>query len=123
MNSETTLLRQVHPSFIHNGKVSSQVFRPTPKDDSKLSVYDGDMIDAEKAYDHFISNPVCSSCGVMAVTVNECNEVELEAVPDPEPFPEHAIIDFSLFDKNQIEKKAKKLKIKAEARDWLYRPA
>ena len=42
MTDETLLLRQVHPSFLQDGVVSSQVFRPTPKDECKLSAYDGD---------------------------------------------------------------------------------
>ena len=32
VNSSTTLIRQIHPSFIHEGRITSQAFRPTPKD-------------------------------------------------------------------------------------------
>lgn len=38
-------------------------------------------------------------------------------------FAEHALIDFSAYGKSAIEKKAKQLKAKAEARGWLYREA
>jgi hypothetical protein len=56
------------------------------------------------------------------VTVDECTAEGLTARPDPEPFPEHAVIDFTGLTDNQVEKKGKKLKAKAEARGWLYQP-
>lgn len=68
MNLETLLLRQINPSFIQNGRVTSQAFRPTPKDENKLSVYDGDQITPEDSWRHFTLNPLCSSAGVMAVS-------------------------------------------------------
>ncbi len=121
MTPETVLLRQVHPNFVQGNRVSSQVFRPTPKDKDLLSVYDGDMIDPKPAWVHFNSQSNCKSVGVMGVTVAECAELDLPSRPDPEPFPEHAVIDFSGYSKGQVEKKAKYLCKKAVARDWLYR--
>jgi hypothetical protein len=53
MTGATFLLRQVHPSFVQAGRVTSQAFRPTPKDRSLLSVYDGDQITPEAAWIHF----------------------------------------------------------------------
>ena len=123
MNDDTLLLRQIHPNFYQNGRVTSQAFRPTPKDEELLSVYDGGMIKPEPAWKHFTSRPHCTSAGVMGITVAECSELELPARSDPEVFPEHAVIDFSAFKKNQIEKKAKQLRAKAYARDWLYQAA
>ncbi|WP_273429301.1 hypothetical protein [Marinobacter sp.] len=121
MKDDTQLLRQVHPSFIQNGRVSSQAFRPTPKDDKKLSVYDGDAIDAPKAYEHYTTDLEQLSVGVLAVTVDECKCLELEAQNDPlENFPEHALIDFSAFGTSATEKKAKILRKRAEERDWLF---
>jgi hypothetical protein len=120
MTGNTLLLRQVHPSFVQAGRVTSQAFRPTPKDDSLLSVYDGDMIAAENSWIHFTNQDDCASVGVMALTCAECVAEGLIARSDPEPFPEHAVIDFTGFSDNQREKKGKKLKAKAEARGWLY---
>lgn len=120
MNDQTLLLRQVHPSFVQAGRITSQVFRPTPKDENQLSVYDGDQIMAEAAWKHFISDPNCHSTGVMAVTQAQCMELELVVVADGVPFPEHASIDYSAFAKSEIEKKAKVLKGHAQARGWLY---
>lgn len=122
MNSNTVLLRQVHPSFFQNGRVTSQVFRPTPKDEQKLSLYDGDKIAPQPAYRHYIEVLACESIGVLGVSVSECAELDLPAIEDHEPFPEHVVLDYSAFAKNVIETKAKLLKSKAETRGWLYQP-
>jgi len=120
MTPETLLLRQIHPSFIQNGRVTSQAFRPTPKDESKLSLYDGDLITAEAAWKHFTTTPQCRSAGVMAVTQEECTSQDVPVVADGISFPEHVSLDFSSMSKNEIEKKAKVLSVKAQQRGWLY---
>jgi hypothetical protein len=122
MTSATLLLRQINPTFIQNGRVTSQAFRPTPKDKDLLSVYDGDLIAADLAWEHFTQNPKCHSVGVLAVSVDECKSLQLPTRPDPTPFPEHAVIDFSDLAKREIEKKAKVLKGNAESLGWLYQP-
>jgi len=122
MNGETLLLRQVNPSWIQQGRLTSQVFRPTPKDEKLLSVYDGDMISAENAWKHFTDRLHCASVGVRAVTLHECEIHSLVARPDPDPFPEHAVIDFSGHPENQIKSLAKQLSRLADIRGWLYRP-
>jgi hypothetical protein len=122
MKDQTLLLRQIHPNFLQNGRVSSQAFRPTPKDEQRLSVYDGDRIDPEPAYQHYTETLCFQSSGVMAVTVSECGALALPVASDPMPlFPEHVVIDFSAYSKKATEKKAKQLKAMAEVRDWLYR--
>ena len=40
MNDDTLLYRQVHPNWTVDGGISWQAFRPTPKDEGLLSVYD-----------------------------------------------------------------------------------
>jgi hypothetical protein len=45
----------------------------------------------------------------------------LQISPDPEPFREHVLIDFSGLEKAAIERASKKLKARAEAREWLFR--
>lgn len=121
MNNDTLLLRQIHPGFVQDGRPSSQAFRPTPKDEQMLSVYDGDQITPADAFEHYSKNLELGSSGVLAVSMEECGAIELSVTPDPAPFPEHALIDFSAHGKSTIEKKAKLLKAKAEARGWLYR--
>lgn len=120
MTDDTLLLRQVNPQFIQDGRLSSQVFRPFPKDENKLSVYDGDMITAEQSWKHFTGLGYKSS-GVVAVSVQECDGQSLIAVSSPKIFKEHAHIDFSGFSKSQVEAKAKKLLILAIARGWLHK--
>lgn len=121
MNDSTLLLRQIHPGFLQDGRPSSQAFRPTPKDEKTLSVYDGDKISPADAWNHYCSRSGLASSGVLAVSVNECCVLELSVIPDPEPFPEHVVIDFSGYGKGEVEKKAKQLKIQAETRGWLYK--
>ncbi len=120
MNNTTLLLRQIHPNFVQGGRLSSQAFRPTPKDEKKLSVYDGDQISPIDAWEHYTSELKCQSCGIMAVSMAECNVLHLPVISDPIPFQEHALIDFSAYSNRETEKKAKLLRTKAEARNWLY---
>jgi hypothetical protein len=120
MTGGTLLFRQVNPSWMQQGRPTSQVFRPTPKDQKRLSVYDGDQMTAERAWVHFTSDLGRSSVGVLAVTVQECREQELPVVADPQPFPEHVIVDYSRFSENEIKSKAKRLKATAETRGWQY---
>ena len=120
MNSDTLLLRQINPSFIQAGRVTSQAFRPTPKDQRKLSVYDGDMISPSDSWKHYTENLGFGSVGVMAVSVLECTKLDLPVQPDPKPFPEHVLINFSNLSKNQVECKAKQLRKLADERGWLF---
>jgi hypothetical protein len=120
MNLETLLLRQVNPSFIQNGRVTSQAFRPTPKDENKLSVYDGDLITPEDSWRHFTLDSSCHSAGVMAVSQRQCTEQSVPVINDGIPFPEHAYLNFSGMSKGEIERKAKVLVSKAQERNWLY---
>jgi hypothetical protein len=120
MNDQTLLLRQVHPAWRQAGGISSQVFRPTAKDGSRLSVYDGDMIPAPAAWAHYTSVLGYRSSGVVAVSAGECRQEDLRAEPDPTPFPEHAVIDFGSLNRREMERKAKRLKLTAEARGWLH---
>lgn len=122
MNDETMLLRQVNPSFIQSGRVTSQVFSPTPKDDNKLSCYDGDLITAPNSHQHFTETLGFRSSGVLGVTVKECVDLELPSRPDPEPFPEHAVIDFEGKSKREIERKAKELRGIATTRGYQFEP-
>lgn len=121
MNPETLLHRQVNPSWVQNERVTSQAFKPTPKDGSELSVYDGDLITAEASWDHFTGQGMKSD-GVLSVSVAEANVSGVRARPDPEPFPEHAVIDFAGLSSNQVEKAAKKLRGFATERGWQFRP-
>ena len=122
MTNNTLLLRQVSPKWVQEGRVTSQVFKPTPKDKKRLSVYDGDLIDPENAWRHYTGELGFPSEGVLAVTVTECQTLGLPAEPDPKPFPAHAVIRFDGCSASQIESKAKYLRKAAQARGWQYHP-
>lgn len=121
MNSVTLLLRQVNPAWVQLGRVTSQVFRPTPKDQRRLSVYDGDQITAFESWRHYTGTLGCGSVGVLGVSVGECRSLHLDAKPDPGPFPEHAVIVFGELTNTQVEKTAKQLRGFAVERGWQYR--
>ena len=120
MNAGTLLLRQVHPSFVQRGRITSQVFTPRLTDGNRLSVYDGDQISAESAWRHYTERQGRMSAGVVAVTVEECDGEGLEVHSDPSDFPEHAVIEFGEKDKGQIRAVAKRLRLAAEQRSWRY---
>lgn len=120
MNAETVLLRQIHPSFCQAGRVTSQAFRPTPKDGHYLSVDNGDRIEARAAWERFTANVLCTSIGVAAVSLAECQEQNLAVIEDGDPYPEHCSINFSALEKKEIERKAKILSRKAQERGWLF---
>jgi hypothetical protein len=121
LTKETLLLRQVHPSWVKCGQLTSQAFNPTSKDQNLLSVYDGDLITAQDAWEHFCHVLKLQSLGVVAVTVRECQTEQLEVRSDPATFPEHAIIDFSTLSRKDVRIKAENLRDAAEARGWLYK--
>ena len=120
MRSETLLLRQIHPSFVQAGRVTSQAFRPTPKDEYQLSVDNGDLIQAEAVWQRFTANPERASVGVQAVAAATCQTHDLPVIEDGQSHPEHCAIDFSAFEKKDIERKAKALRSQAEVMGWLF---
>lgn len=134
MEESTMLHRQVHPSFVQENKISVQVFEqnivpetqitssvfvPTPKDDNKLSVYNGNKYTPEESFTHFTKN--FQSAGVVSVMVEECKSINLNCVEDNDPYDGHSYIDFETLKKNQIKVKAQQLKGMAIKRDWTYK--
>ncbi len=120
MNDETLLLRQVHPRFVQRDRVTSQAFTPRPTDGNRLSVYDGDQVEPEAAWWHYTTRQALESAGVMAVTLVECTALDLSVRSDPEPFPEHAVIDFGGLGRSAISRAAKRLRDAASQRGWLH---
>lgn len=120
MTPETLLYRQVNPDWVKEGRPTSQTFTPFPKDAGQLSVYNGDKWTAEESFDHFTQTQGFKATGNVAVTVSECQTVELPAVEDNDPFKGHAYIDFAQCSKSAVMTKAKQLKHVALQRDWTY---
>lgn len=123
MNHQTLLHRQVHPNFVKNGVVSSQVFKPTPKDEGLLSVYDGDLIDAGNSWTHYTGERGLASTGILSVSGAECDLHDLPYRPEIEGFfAEHAVIDFTRCSRGEIERKSKALRDLAMTRGWQFGP-
>jgi hypothetical protein len=135
MPLKNLLHRQVNPNFIQSNQVSvqafqptarilqptTQVFKPTPKDHGCLSVSDGNMIEAKEAFEKFIQNPQCKSIGVLSVSNDECDQLQLPVSSDPlEGQPEHMLINFSGKTNNGIKKAATGLRDYAIKRGWSY---
>ena len=80
MIDATLLLRQVNPSWLQSGRITSQVFKPTLKDNNRLSVYDGDKITAREAWEHFTINMGLKSVGVMGDGRTYDNVVAIRSV-------------------------------------------
>ncbi len=104
------LHRQVHPNFVVAGRVSSQAFCPTAKDQNRLSVDRGSSASAEAAFRRYCAEGH-KSAGVWSVTVGECSSLELPVAADPitdvtAPNPAHAYVDFAATTSKQTKSKA-----------------
>ena len=133
MKEKLLLHRQIHPSFVVNNIVSNQAFlensiiistnafRPTDKDEDKLSVYNGDIFTPEESFINFTKN--YKSYGVLSLSIQEVeSESPLFIEMDNYPFEGHCSINFSsLTTKNQKIKKASKLRDFAVKRSWTYK--
>ena len=121
MSGATLLWRQVNPHWVRAGRVTSQVFKPTRKDNNKLSVDDGDLVSAEEAYRTYTEN--YPSAGVLAVSVEECRERKPAVYPDPlAGRPAHAVIDFDGLSRSAVERAAAHLRDAAQDRGWQVGP-
>lgn len=134
MQNSTNLHRQVHPKFIQDNKISSQIFEVDPRpienifssvftpntnDEGKLSVYNGDKFSAQDSFEHYTES--LQSAGVVTVTVEECSGINLTVSEDNLPFDGHSNIDFGVLSKKEVKIKAQQLKAAAIKRDWTYK--
>lgn len=118
---DQTLHRQIHPSWVQEGRITSQAFSPTPKDAGLLSVYDGQQIAPEDSFKHYTSVLNLTAIGTVSVAHGEINEVGLPWRPDPAPFPEHAVIDFTgVSTARKLKAKAQALAERARQRGWTH---
>ena len=123
MTNDTLLFRQINASWVQQGRVTSQAFRPMPKDQGLLSVYDGDLIDAEGSWTHFTCVLGWSSAGVMALSVQDILNESLTVAADPEAFPEHVVVNYLAFPDSQIVSISNRLGIIAGRLGWQYMPS
>ena len=126
-DDDELLHRQVHPSFVRDGRASSQAFRPTPKDSGRLSVDRGALRSAEESHLRYTTDLGLSSAGTWAVAVGECSAcdlpVEAEPLVEPPPNPAHAAVVFTGLSRGQCEAKGTKLARAANERGCIHPPA
>lgn len=122
MIGATLLYRHIHPNFMQNGFASSRAFRPNDDDAGLMSVYDGDLMNAEDSWTHFTTVSKRRSAGAMSISVDECVQEGLATRPDPTSFPEHAVVDFTQLNEKECRTVSKKLQSKAQVRGWCYQP-
>lgn len=117
------LHRQVHPSFIRDGRPTSAAFRPTPKDGGELSVSRGSILSPQEAHQAYVASGPASA-GVWSVSVGEVEAAGLHAYEDKLPdAPAHAVIDFKPLASNGMrDRTADLLKRAALARCVLFQP-
>lgn len=120
MNPDTLLWRQIHPSFLEGGRPGSQAFRPTPKDDDRLSFDDGSRIEAEASWRRFTQVRGLQSVGVLGVQVAECRAEDLGVEADGIPDPEHVSVDFAGKSSGKRKAISKKLRDLAMERGWQF---
>lgn len=121
-DEEHLLHRQVNPDWVQDGEFSSQALKPTPKDQGKLSVYDGAQISAADSFTHYTSVQKLKAAGVVSVSTIDVDAAGLRWAIDGIPFPQHGHIDFSGLSGSQVKAKAAQLKAKALSRGWTYLP-
>ena len=85
-------------------------------------MYDGDQIDAKRAWLHFTTGLKLCSAGGMAVTPAECHSANLQVIEDGQPYPEHVSVAFDDLSTKKIRTAASHLTVAARERGWQYRP-
>lgn len=122
-DSDEMLFRQAHPQWVQQGVPTSQLFKPTPKDEGKLSTARQSKIDAEGAYKHHVDELGLASAGTFGVNLNEVGGAGLRAVDDScrVDMPNfHAYIDCRDRSRKDLETAAKLLTRQARERGLLF---
>lgn len=123
------LWRNCNPAwFLDGDRLSSQVFRPTPKDAGKLSIARSARVSAADHQAEFTAGGL-GSVGVWAVTVAEVDAQGLRAVHDehgphaPVPCPRgHGFLDFRGLGGGAVRRVAAGLRDRAAARGRVHPP-
>lgn len=117
------LLRNIHPDWVVNGKVTSQAFRPTPKDERKLSTTSSSKVSAEDSFREYTEDFELASAGVWGVSVGEAADLSIRAIYDehspsiPKPcLTGHTSLDFAQISNNKAKRLGGRLRDRAEDR-------
>jgi hypothetical protein len=109
------LFRQASPGWIRDGRPTSQLFRPTPKDHGLLSVDRESVVgSAAVSRERFLARGF-QSHSTWGVSVGEVNSESLEAYADPTRHNDaHALIDMSHLDERKQRSVGERLRDAAE---------
>jgi hypothetical protein len=117
------LWRNAHPDWLVDGELTSQAFRPTPKDQKKLSSTRESKVAAEANFKEYTEEFSLESIGVWAVTVGEAQDQTIPAIYDehsptiPSPcLTGHTSLDFTAVSNNQAKRIGGRLRDRAEER-------
>jgi hypothetical protein len=123
------LWRQIHPTQVDDGKLSSSAFVPNQNDEGQLSTCRGSKVSAEGAFENYTQVRKRLSAGVFALSVGEVVAVDLRAIDDSEAPseeelpPGHTYVDFrQVPSTNKCKKIGARLRDKAESRGWQFHP-
>ena len=97
-------------------------FKPFPRDKGKLSAYNGDIITAEAAWNHYRATLKLKSVGVLSVSVDDCESQGTKPIHDGHDYPEHVSIDFAGLSRRETRDAAKMLAEFAMDRGWQFGP-
>ncbi len=81
-DQDELLHRNAHPTFIHNGRVSSQLFLLKSDDHGELSTQQNEKAEPAIAYQRYTARGF-ESCGIWSVTVAECHELDFKSLRRP----------------------------------------
>lgn len=123
VSMDEILFRQVHPNFVHEGRVGSEAFRPSRKDEGKLSVALSSRTSAADAFMLHTEKLGFQSAGTWGLAVAEVERVGLEAFADPQDGDQaHGIINFVGIGRGRCEALSKLLVQHATKRGRLHPP-
>ncbi|MFJ4171081.1 hypothetical protein ACIPY3_16365 [Paenarthrobacter sp. NPDC089714] len=113
LRDDELLHRQVHPNFLKgDGTLMSSAFKPTPKDESKLSTTRDDLLDAAASYAWY-QDAVGESAGTWSVSNQEAASAEVEVIVDGgqgELHEAHVSLSFEGKTRSQSERTARQLR-------------
>lgn len=118
--SDELLWRQIHPSWVTDGRATSQAFKPTPKDNSKLSVSRSSKVSAKESFDYHTNELQLTAVFTLAVTAAEADESGFKVFDDSEvedvKTPGHAYIGTQGCSNGEVKKQSKGLARAANTR-------
>jgi hypothetical protein len=123
LEDESELLwRQVNPGWIDGGRITSQSFKATPKDEGMPSVARSTKLSAQEAFEQY----GFASAGTWAIAVGKVIDCGSRAVDDSAtpnaPFG-HAYFDMRNLSRGRQEKIAAKLRDHAQDRGKVFPPS